>query len=56
MIELHADNAHGLITYQDELDGWLNGFGLYHKGGKAAGEVSQWLAFHGARCFRLFHE
>ena len=53
MIELHADNPHGLLLYQDELDGWLNGFGLYHKGGKAAGEVPVWLSFHGAREARV---
>jgi DNA polymerase-1 len=52
LIELLADNPHGLLVYRDELDGWLNGFGLYSKNGKAASEVPHWLSFHGGRAVR----
>jgi Protein of unknown function (DUF3987)/Bifunctional DNA primase/polymerase, N-terminal len=53
MIELLADNPHGLLVYQDELDGWLNSFGMYHKSGKASCEVPHWLSFHGGRPVRV---
>ncbi|MFL5341871.1 MAG: DNA polymerase, partial [Gemmataceae bacterium] len=52
LVELHADNPHGLVIYHDELDTWFNSFGLYQKNNRAS-EVPHWLKFHGGRSTRV---
>ncbi|MFO0815927.1 MAG: YfjI family protein [Gemmatales bacterium] len=39
-------NPRGVLLARDELNGWLQSFGLYHKTGKGGAASAHWLSMH----------